>query len=82
MLEGGLVPLASEPLTEVWDLEAGVCQPAEWTVLGMDLSLATVTSANLLELPGILQREGRRGVSREAGRLRAVASHMRNGRTR
>lgn len=56
MLEGGLVPLASEPLTEVWDPEAGVCPPAEWTVPGMDLSLATVTSANLPELPGILQQ--------------------------
>ena len=59
VVEGGLVSLVSKLLPEVCDLEPSSWLSTGWAAPAMDLSLATVTLASLLELSGILKkREG------------------------
>ena len=59
VVEGGLVSLASKLLPEVCDLEPSSWLSTRRAAPGMDLSLATVTLASLLELPGILKKKER-----------------------
>ena len=65
VVEGGLVSLASKLLPEVCDLEPSSWLSTRRAAPGMDLSLATVTLASLLELPGILKKK-REGVREES----------------